>query len=123
MDITEALTEQVSAHLTPWGLATESPTSDRYEPDGYWRGPIWGPSTVLIEYGLRLAGREDVAHAVRERFLALCEKSAFAENFDAVNGTGLRDRAYTWTASSYIMYADDRPRPIGRPTQPVGERR
>ena len=78
---------------------------------------------MLIEYGLRLAGREDVAQAVRERFLALCEQSAFAENFDAVSGTGLRDRAYTWTASSYIIYADDRPRPIGGPTRPAGERR
>jgi hypothetical protein len=35
----------------------------------------------------------------------LCEKSGFAENFDAETGTGLRDRAYTWTASSYLIFA------------------
>jgi hypothetical protein len=31
---------------------------------------------------------------------ALCERSGFAENFDALNGAGLRD---TWTASSYLL--------------------
>jgi biotin operon repressor len=31
------------------------------------------------------------------------ERSGFAENFDAVSGAGLRDRAYTWTASVYLM--------------------
>ena len=30
---------------------------------------------------------------------------AFAENFDALTGVGLRDRAYTWTASAYLMLA------------------
>ena len=29
--------------------------------------------------------------------------SGFAENFDAVTGEGLRDRAYTWTASAFLV--------------------
>jgi hypothetical protein len=36
---------------------------------------------------------------------ALCETSGFAENFDALTGAGLRDRAYTWTASVYLLLA------------------
>jgi hypothetical protein len=35
----------------------------------------------------------------------LCERSGFAENFDALTGDGLRDRAYTWTASCYLTFA------------------
>jgi hypothetical protein len=33
------------------------------------------------------------------------EPRLFAENFDAETGAGLRDRVYTWTASSYLIPA------------------
>ena len=82
-----------------------SPSSPHYQADGYWRGPIWAPSTVLIEDGLRRAGHIDLADEISRRFRALCERSGFAENFDAQTGAGLRDRAYTWTASSYLILA------------------
>ena len=101
----DALAERIDAHLTPYGLATELPTSPHYTADGYWRGPIWAPSTVLIEDGLRRAGHSDLADEISDRFRALCEKSGFAENFDALTGAGLRDRAYTWTASAYLILA------------------
>ncbi|GAB3611322.1 trehalase family glycosidase [Humibacter ginsengiterrae] len=101
----EVLADGIREHLTEWGLATEPVDSEDYESDGYWRGPIWAPSTVLVEDGLRRAGQTELADAVRERFLRLCEKSGFAENFDAVTGEGLRDRAYTWTASAYLLFA------------------
>ena len=101
--IVESLPDAFSSHLTEWGLATERLDSEHYEDDGYWRGPIWAPSTVLIEFGLRAAGRTDLADEVSARFRRLCERSGFAENFDAKSGAGLRDRAYTWTASAYLL--------------------
>jgi glycogen debranching enzyme len=101
-----ALADHIKAHLTPYGLATELPTSPHYLDDGYWRGPIWAPATVLIEDGLRRAGHHRLADDISTRFRALCETHGFAENFDALTGTGLRDRAYTWTASSYLLLAE-----------------
>ncbi|CAM3748391.1 hypothetical protein KIPE111705_23000 [Kibdelosporangium persicum] len=101
------LTTSVAEHLTPAGLATELPSSPHYEADGYWRGPVWAPATILIEDGLRRGGAVDLADRVSARFRALCEKSGFAENFDALTGQGLRDRAYTWTASAYLILAAD----------------
>ncbi|MBP2708461.1 hypothetical protein JOL79_32245 [Microbispora sp. RL4-1S] len=103
--VREALAARIEKHLTAFGLATELPTSTRYLDDGYWRGPIWAPSTILIEDGLRRAGYTDLADEISARFRDLCEKSGFAENFDARSGAGLRDRAYTWTASAYLMLA------------------
>ncbi|MFB4270015.1 amylo-alpha-1,6-glucosidase [Nonomuraea sp. GTA35] len=100
-----ALAARIERHLTAFGLATELPGSPHYQDDGYWRGPIWAPSTVLIEDGLRRAGYPDLADEISARFRALCEKSGFAENFDARTGEGLRDRAYTWTASAYLILA------------------
>ena len=103
--VRDVLTERIQAHLTAFGPATELPTSSRYEADGYWRGPIWAPSTILIEDGRRRAGHVELADDISARFRALCERSGFAENFDALTGAGLRDRAYTWTASAYLMLA------------------
>jgi hypothetical protein len=60
---------------------------------------------VLIEDGLRRGGETDAADDVSTKFRKLCEVSGFAENFDALTGEGLRDRAYTWTASAYLWLA------------------
>jgi hypothetical protein len=101
--VSATLAARIERHLTAFGPATESPDSEHYQDDGYWRGPIWAPSTVLIEDGLRRAGHLDLADEISARFRALCEKSGFAENFDARTGEGLRDRAYTWTAAAYLI--------------------
>lgn len=104
-DVVAALADGVREHLTGHGLATEPVDSPHYRSDGYWRGPVWAPSTVLVEDGLRRAGQVELADTVSARFRLLCETHGFAENFDAVSGAGLRDRAYTWTASAYLLLA------------------
>ncbi|WP_327715293.1 trehalase family glycosidase [Streptomyces sp. NBC_00490] len=105
--IAKTLATRIEAHLTPYGLATELPTSPHYRADGYWRGPIWAPATVLIEDGLRRAGHHRLADEIGARFRTLCETHGFAENFDALTGTGQRDRAYTWTAAAYLLLAEN----------------
>ncbi|HTJ68448.1 MAG TPA: trehalase family glycosidase [Actinospica sp.] len=99
------LAARIAEHLTEHGPATEHPDSPAYAADGYWRGPIWAPSTMLIEDGLRRAGHTELADTISRRFRLLCETSGFAENFDAHTGAGQRDRAYTWTASTYLILA------------------
>ncbi|KAK1475106.1 hypothetical protein CTAM01_15738 [Colletotrichum tamarilloi] len=101
--VDKMVTSIVSKHLSEWGPATEELASPDYESDGYWRGPIWAPSTHLVETGLRDAGRIDLADEISTRFLRLCEKSGFAENFDAITGEGLRDLSYTWTSAVYLV--------------------
>lgn len=91
--------------LTEWGYATESPASSYYVCDGYWRGPIWAPSTMIIYEALCNCGEEKLAKHIATRFCEMCAKSGFAENFNAQTGEGLRDRAYTWTASVFLVLA------------------
>jgi glycogen debranching enzyme len=107
LEMRDRLAAHIRDHLTEFGLATEIPGTEHYESDGYWRGPIWAPSTVLIESGLRASGYVELADDVSRRFRTLCERSGFAENFDAVTGAGLRDRAYSWTASAYLILAGE----------------
>jgi glycogen debranching enzyme len=107
VEMRDRLAAHIRDHLTEFGLATEIPGTEHYESDGYWRGPIWAPSTVLIESGLRASGFVELADEVSRRFRTLCERSGFAENFEAVTGAGLRDRAYSWTASAYLILAGE----------------
>jgi putative isomerase len=98
---------QEGGFFTEWGVATERTTSLDYLPDGYWRGPIWAPSTLLIADGLLNAGEADLAYSVVQKFARMIKKSGFAENFNALTGEGLRDRAYTWTSSIFLVLAHE----------------
>jgi glycogen debranching enzyme len=89
--------------ITEHGLATESVASPLYEPDGYWRGPIWAPSTMLLVEGLAAVGEEPLARELSRKFCELVARSGPAENFDALTGAALRDPAYTWTASVLLI--------------------
>lgn len=102
-EIRAKVISRLHRYLTPHGPATEWPESPHYTPDGYWRGPIWAPSTYLIVDGLRRGGETAFADDIAARFCRLCAASGFAENFDALTGAPLRDKAYTWTSSVFLL--------------------
>lgn len=96
-------------YVTDHGVATEPPSSPAYEPDGYWRGPVWAPTTLLLVDGLRRGGRVELADRIGTAFIETCARSGMAENFDALTGAGLRDRSMTWTASVLLTLLDTAP--------------
>jgi putative isomerase len=100
----QGLTER-GRFRTAHGFATEPLTSKYYTPDGYWRGPIWAPATMLLAEGLDSAGEHALAEKVREDFCLMAQQNGMYENFDAITGAGLRDPAYTWTSSTYLIFA------------------
>lgn len=87
---------------TEYGLATEAVKSEYYNPNGYWRGPIWAPTMTLFIDGLKECGELEFAKELTKKFCKLVQKSGCAENFNALTGEALCDKAYTWTASSFI---------------------
>lgn len=103
--IRQKLIEELKSRrfLTDYGFASEAPASCRYEPDGYWRGPIWAPPTLFLVKGLDACGESDFARSIAEKFCKMVEADGFAENFNALTGEGLRDRAYTWTSSIFLI--------------------
>ncbi len=93
--------------LTEFGYASESPKSQKYKSDGYWQGPIWAPPTIFIIEGLYKSGEKELARAAAEKFCRMVKRSGCAENFDALSGEGLCDKAYTWTSSVFLILAHD----------------
>jgi hypothetical protein len=104
-DVRAALVRSVRELVTDHGIATEPLDSPHYEPDGYWRGPVWAPSTYLVVEGLLDCGEHDLARTIAERFSRTCARNGMAENFNAVTGEGLRDRCYSWTSSVFLLLA------------------
>lgn len=89
--------------LAPCGIATEKVDSKYYLPDGYWRGPIWAPTTMMVLDGLWQVGEHEFVKDVAGRFAKMVQKSGFPENFDSITGAGNRDRAFSWTASTFLV--------------------
>jgi len=90
--------------LTPYGPATEDPASPHYRPDGYWRGPIWAPTTYLLADGLRRGGRPDLSREMAKRFCNLVTHAGgHYENYDSLSGKGLRCRGFAWTSAVDLL--------------------
>jgi hypothetical protein len=53
--------------------------------------------------GVAAAGDLELAQEVSRRFCNMLSRSGMAENFDALTGEGLRDRAFTWTSSVFLI--------------------
>lgn len=87
--------------MTERGIPSEKVTSSYYMSDGYWRGPIWAPTTMLCILGLKRAGELELANEVATKYIKMCEQHGFAENFDAISGVGLCDKGFAWTAAVY----------------------
>ena len=103
LEVRSQLTNEIRRHVTKWGPATEHPESEKYEANGYWRGPIWAPPVLILVDGLTKAGESELAREISSHFCKLCEKSGFAENFNAITGEAQCDPAYTWTSSVFLI--------------------
>jgi len=108
-EIRKAVISKVSEkdYFTEYGFATESLESPFYRKDGYWRGPVWAPSTMILIDGLQCSGETELAKKAACRFVDMTARSGFAENFDPLSGDGQRDLAYTWTSSVAIVLAKE----------------
>jgi putative isomerase len=102
-EILSVLVKELREFVTEFGLATERPDSPYYRKDGYWRGPIWAPTTMLLVDGLLEAGEKEFALEIARKFCTMAAKSGMAENYDALTGEGLRDPAFTWTSSVFLI--------------------
>ncbi len=104
MSLVKGLVREGKFH-TAHGIATEPLTSKYYTPDGYWRGPIWAPTSMIVAEGLDASGEHALARKLREEFCQMAQKNGMYENYNAVTGEGLRDSAYTWASSVYLVFA------------------
>lgn len=83
----------------------------KYNPRGYWRGPIWLDQTYFAIRGLRNYGYSQLADEytlqVFDRLNGLKEGAPIHENYDTHTGKRLKAPHFSWSSSHLLMLYDD----------------
>ncbi len=89
---------------TPFAFPSTRSVVASFEPQRYWRGPVWQHMNLLIADGLASAGHADLAAETRRRSMQLFEQSGFWEYYHPITGQGLGGPRFSWTAATYLFW-------------------
>ena len=78
------------------------PEHPGFDPNRYWRGPVWLMINSLIGKGFAEIEESERAEKIRHDSLALVQQSGFCEYFNPLNGSGLGGTHFTWTAAVFL---------------------
>ncbi len=88
--------------------ASFDPTSERFNPKKYWRGPVWINMNWMLYYGLKDYGYLDLAERMRKDSIELIERNGFFEYFDCRKDRSTKDKGgyggsnFSWSAALII---------------------
>ena len=82
-----------------WGISTQAHSSEVYDNQCYWRGPVWINMNWMIIKGLENYGYSNLAHRLAHETLKLVALNGFFEYFNPETGQGLGSDSFSWTAA------------------------
>ena len=88
--------------------ASFDPTSERFNPKKYWRGPVWINLNWMLFYGLRDYGYDEISERVKQDSISIIEKNGFYEYFDSRKEMHTEGKAgygggdFSWSAALLI---------------------
>ncbi len=96
------------ANKVRYMLPSYDPDHDRFEPQRYWRGPVWAIVNFMIARGFSETGNLERAERIRQDTADLARISGFAEYYSPVDGSGAGGNAFSWTAAVWLAWASPR---------------
>jgi hypothetical protein len=103
-DAVAAHVTEPSVFATPFALPTAAPSSSAYDPDNYWRGPVWILTNAFAIWGLERYGHRAAAAALRERTRAMmAAQEVLYEYYDSQTGQGIGAPNFTWSAAFHLL--------------------
>jgi glucosylglycerate hydrolase len=88
-----------------WALPpSTSPESPAFNPECYWRGPVWPVFTWLLTWALHRDGEAGVAERMREVSLEQLGDETFAEYYQPMTGAPLGSLNQSWTAAAALHW-------------------
>lgn len=81
------------------------PAHAQFEPQRYWRGPVWPQMNYMIAKGLEEQGFAQLALRLREDMERLIRTSGFWECFNPETGEGCIGSDFSWTAAIWLAWA------------------
>ena len=101
-------TTKFSTYIPFPTIAADNP---KYNPKGYWRGPIWLDQTYFAIRGLRNYGYHELADRytiqVFDRLQGLKEGAPIHENYGTHTGERLKAPHFSWSSSHLLMLYSD----------------
>lgn len=92
---------------TNFGLSSTHPSSDRYESQRYWRGPVWPHINWMISQAMLEHGYPAIAAQLKSNTAACIQSAGFWEYFDAKTGVGCGGDNFSWTAAIALCWLSD----------------
>ncbi|MFD1343223.1 hypothetical protein ACFQ4E_12395 [Litorisediminicola beolgyonensis] len=89
-----------------YGIPSNDPAADSFDPRRYWRGPTWPVVNALIAIGLTSAGRSAEERRLRKETAELIRSGGFFEYFDPLDATPCGGDRFTWTAAIWLAWAN-----------------
>lgn len=83
-------------------LCTVSMKESEFNPQNYWRGPVWINMNWMFIEGLAQYGYHNAAEDLARKTLDLVTNSGFYEYYNPLNGEGLGSDRFSWSASLVI---------------------
>jgi hypothetical protein len=77
-------------------------TRDDFDPQNYWRGPVWININWMLSQGLKGYGYKQKADAMKKDMIQLPIRFGFHEYFDSQTGKGYGSRNFSWTAALFL---------------------
>jgi hypothetical protein len=88
-------------------VPSTDPDDPRFEPQRYWRGPVWAVVNWMTAEGLAVAGEPETAALVLAETRRLIGEAGFSEYFDSTSGAGIGGDTFSWTAAIDLLLAED----------------
>ncbi|AXR07433.1 MGH1-like glycoside hydrolase domain-containing protein [Salinimonas sediminis] len=88
----------------PFALSSTHPEDPNYEPQRYWRGPIWLHINWMIAEGLLDYGCTSQAERIKEASRDLLYVSGYNESFHAQTGARSGGADFSWTAAMALYW-------------------
>jgi hypothetical protein len=102
--------DEIAVRLSEWnkmlryGVPTCDPTDDNFEPERYWRGPVWVIVNWLAAEGLTAYGYDGHAEAIRGMTRALVANAGDSEYYDPRTGAGIGGHGFSWSAALTLAW-------------------
>jgi hypothetical protein len=88
-------------------VPTHDMTQKGYDPQNYWRGPIWININWMLSQGLRAYGYKEKTDSMKKDLAQLPIRFGFHEYFDSQTGEGYGSDNFSWTAALLIDLISD----------------
>jgi Trehalase len=88
----------------PCAVASTDPAAGEFDPERYWRGPVWLVVNRLIADGFAAYGHHASAEIICASSREVARRHGLREYYDPRDGNGLGGKDFSWSAAVWLSW-------------------